>query len=342
MCASTRNTEAETSNPPQPSIGKGERREDFLHVVAAAIFSESGAVLIARRPWHAHQGGKWEFPGGKVEPGESAEDALRRELYEELTIQAQTFEPLIQVRHRYSDKAVFLDVWKVTRYAGEPHGREHQAIAWVAPRELSRFTFPAANYPILKALSLPDLYLITPEPGRDADLFITRLVAALRAGVRLVQLRVPGLEASRYFELAQAAIERCHAYGARLLLNGEPEWVLRLNADGVHLNSARLAEMQTRPLPRDCLVAVSCHDPEEITRANAIDADFAVVSPVRATPGHPYAKPLGWRVFRELCIQAAMPVFALGGMTPADLSRAKHHGGQGIAAIRALWPKILL
>jgi 8-oxo-dGTP diphosphatase len=306
--------------------------------VAAAVFNVNSEVLIARRPNHIHQGGKWEFPGGKVEPGERARDALCRELFEELGIRAQTFEPLIRIRHHYPDKAVLLDVWKVTHYTSEPHGREGQALTWSAPQDLSRFTFPAANYPILKALILPELYLITPEPGYDDASFLDCLKAALRQGIRLVQLRAPALEVSRYCELAAATIQCCHAHGARLLINGEPEWAMRLNADGVHLNSVRLRATHTRPLPKHYLVAASCHDQGEIARANAIDADLAVVAPVKATPSHPDAKPLGWRVFQDLCADATMPVYALGGMSASDLRLAKRSGGQGIAAIRALWP----
>ncbi|MGH8501842.1 MAG: Nudix family hydrolase [Gammaproteobacteria bacterium] len=312
--------------------------EPFIHVVAAALFNAGGQVLIARRPDHLHQGGKWEFPGGKVEAGETPADALSRELYEELGVRARAFAPLIQVRHRYPDKAVLLDVWTVTRYDGDPHGKEGQRLAWSAPRELWRFTFPAANIPILKALSLPDLYLITPQPERGDARFVDELETALRAGVKLVQLRAPDPDVGHYLALARAVLARCRAHGARMLVNAEPEWALRLNADGVHLGSARLAGLHTRPLPPDCLLSVACHNAREMDRANTIGADLAVVSPVRATPSHPAAEPIGWTGFRHLCAQAMMPVYALGGMSRRDVSRARRCGGQGIAAIRALWP----
>jgi 8-oxo-dGTP diphosphatase len=306
--------------------------------VAAVIFNQAGQVLIARRHDYLHQGGKWEFPGGKIEPGESPIQALRRELFEELGIQARTFEPLIRTRYRYPDQAVELDVWRVTRYDGVCQSLEEQPLAWLAPADLACFAFPAANLPILKALRLPDLYLITPAPGRDLTAFLNGLETALSKDIRLVQLRAPGLDAHRYGELAKAAIELCHAHGARLLINGEPRWATRLNADGVHLNSARLSALEKRPLPENYLVAASCHSVEEIARANAIDADFIIVSPVKVTRSHPEAKALGWSAFSRLCAEAAAPAYALGGMSVADLTRAKHCGGQGIAAIRGLWP----
>jgi 8-oxo-dGTP diphosphatase len=311
--------------------------QPFVHVVVAAIFNLHGQVLIARRPTHVHQGGLWEFPGGKVEPGESTLGALRRELFEELAIRVQCCEPLIQIRHRYPDKAVLLDVWKVTRYAGDPYGREGQPLAWISRQEFSRFKFVAANQPILKAIGLPDLYLITPEPGEDQVLFLSGLEDGLRAGIRLVQLRAPNYDADCYCELARAAIQRCHAHGTRLLINGEPEWAVELQADGVHLNSARLQVAAARPLGREYLVGASCHNAAEIVRANDVEADFAVVSPIKATLSHPDATPLGWRRFSELCVQAEMPAYALGGMCPGDQIKAKRCGGQGIAAIRKLW-----
>ncbi|MBA2408304.1 MAG: Nudix family hydrolase [Gammaproteobacteria bacterium] len=311
--------------------------ETFIHVVAAALFDKGGKVLIARRPDHLHQGGKWEFPGGKVEVRETPTDALARELFEELGVHAREFAPLIQVRHRYTDKAVLLDVWKVTRYEGEPYGKENQALTWSAPRGLARFTFPDANLPILKALDLPELYLITPPPGPDAARFVENLEAALTRGIKLVQLRAPDMNQTGYASLARAALARCRAHGARMLINAEPQWAMSLGADGVHVNSARLERLRTRPLPTDYLLSVACHNPRELALANTIHADLALVSPVNATLSHPYATPLGWSGFRVLCEQAMMPIYALGGMSPHDASRAQHNGGQGIAAIRSLW-----
>jgi 8-oxo-dGTP diphosphatase len=315
-----------------------EFEDSVIKVVAGAVFNTNGQVLIARRPSHVHQGEKWEFPGGKIEPGESAQGALTRELFEELGIRAQAFKPLIRIRHCYADRTVFLDVRKVIRYAGDPRGQEGQTLAWTALHELSRFSFADANRAILKALILPDLYLITPEPEHGDTSFLRRLEAALRQGIRLVQWRAPGIEAQSYCELAKAIIRTCHEHGARLLVNGEPQWAVRWKADGVHLNSARLRAVRARPLTQDYLVAVSCHNRAEIARAKGIDADFAVVSPVKPTCSHSEVKPLGWRAFCQLCDNAGMPVYALGGMNAGDLPRAKRYGGQGVAAIRGLWP----
>jgi 8-oxo-dGTP diphosphatase len=330
-----------TKGPSQSPFAKGGLEGDFLHVVAAAIVNAQGRVLIAQRPDHVHQGGRWEFPGGKVEAGESADQALRRELFEELGIRVQSHEPLIQVRYRYPDKAVLLDVSRVTRFSGDCRSCEGQPLAWVVPKELRRFRFPDANLPIVNALLLPDRYLITPDPGQDEAQFLVQLRAALQTGIQLVQLRAPDHDVQRYRPLAEAAIALCRMHGARLLVNAEPEWATKFGAEGVHLNSARLRSTPTRPLPTDeYLVAASCHDADEIAHAAEIGADFVVLSPVKPVPSHPNAKPLGWRRFQALCIDAAMPVYALGGMRTDDLTQAKRHGGQGIAAIRGLWPQL--
>lgn len=123
-----------------------------VRVAVGIIRDSAGAVLIARRPDRAHQGGLWEFPGGKMEGSETAEAALRRELREELGIDVQSAEPWLQVRHAYTDKTVLLDVWLVTAYRGEPHGREGQPLLWVRPTDMETLAFPAADAPIVARL----------------------------------------------------------------------------------------------------------------------------------------------------------------------------------------------
>lgn len=129
-----------------------------IHVVAAVIYnSDADAILISKRPDHVHQGGLWEFPGGKVDPGEQANQALERELYEELAISVAVASPLMQVSHDYSDKQVLLDIWQVDDFQGQPQGMEGQLWQWVELKTLlaenSQYQFPAANQPILDRLA---------------------------------------------------------------------------------------------------------------------------------------------------------------------------------------------
>lgn len=126
-----------------------------LHVAVGVIEGADGRILIAHRNGSQHQGNKWEFPGGKVEAGETVTTALARELDEELGIEVLTAESLISIHYNYPDRAVWLDVWKVTEFVGEPQGREGQPVLWVEPALLGDYTFPAANAPIVLAAQLP-------------------------------------------------------------------------------------------------------------------------------------------------------------------------------------------
>lgn len=123
-----------------------------IHVAVGVILGQDGRILIARRPDHLHMGGRWEFPGGKVEAGESVQDALTRELREEIAIEVQAVQPLTEIRHEYPEKTVFLDTWWVTSFSGEPSGLEGQETRWVGREELDSYQFPDANQAIIEAI----------------------------------------------------------------------------------------------------------------------------------------------------------------------------------------------
>jgi len=308
-----------------------------LPVAVGVIVDERGYILITRRPAHVHQGGLWEFPGGKIEAGENAAQALARELKEELGIQPRDMRPLIGLRHAYPDRRVHLMVWRVTSWQGRPQTREGQTMRWVEPEHLPALPFPAANRPIITAARLPDHYLITPSPRHEGD-FLDRLQQALERGVRLVQLRAHELEPSAYVQLAEQVLRLTRRHGARLLLNAEPALLEHVDADGIHLSARRLMLLQRRPVARDRWLAASCHNAAELAQARRLEADFAVLSPLQTTASHPGAAPLGWTRFAELVDDLPLPVFALGGLTAGDKTRAFAHGAQGVAAIRAYWP----
>ena len=309
----------------------------FIHVAAAALIDEHGRVLLQRRHAHTHQGGLWEFPGGKLEAGESVIDGLSRELREELGVYPLEHRPLIRIRHHYSDRGVLLDVHVVTQWQGDPVGREGQPLAWVEPESLHAYRMPAADRPVVTALQLPSQYLITPPNPEDRSRFMSALEDRLRAGVRLLQLRVFGLSEVGLLNLGRMVCDLAHAHQARVLLNGSPETAVRIGADGVHLNSRALSDYQARPVTPDQLLAASCHSPADLAMAAGLGVDFAVLSPVLPTPSHPDAEPLGWSRFAAWADTAAVPVYALGGMRSDLVETAWAHGGQGIAGIRGLW-----
>ena len=125
-----------------------------VHVAVGVILDSANRILITRRDDNAHQGGLWEFPGGKVEPGETVQQALQRELREELGISIGVARPLLEVHHDYGDKIVFLDVYVVREFSGEPKGLEGQPLEWVAEGQLQNFEFPQANVPIADAITV--------------------------------------------------------------------------------------------------------------------------------------------------------------------------------------------
>ncbi len=311
----------------------------LIPVAAAAILDAEGRVLITRRADHLHQGGLWEFPGGKLEPGERAETALARELKEELDIHPTSLQPLIRILHRYDDREVRLDFFRVTSWAGEPRGLEGQPLRWVSPREMRPDDFPAADRPVITALRLPERYLITGEDPTDGGTFLRRLEAALRAGLTLVQLRAHALDDERYRRLLNGARTLCRRYDARLLINRPVDCLAWAGAaDGLHLSSAQLMVLERRPAGGE-LIGASCHSPGELAHAASLGLDYALLSPVLTTTSHPGRPGLGWDRFAEWVAGANLPVYALGGMRVELLDRARQAWAQGIAAIRGFWPE---
>ena len=308
-----------------------------IHVVAGILRDTKGRVLLAQRPNGSHLAGLWEFPGGKMETGESAEAALRRELHEELAVDIGATEPLISIPWEYPEKSIVLHALRVREFHGEPHGQQQQQLRWAIPGELADVPMPPPDRPIVTALRLPPHYAITPEPGRIDGEFLVALERVIKRGARLIQLRAKDLAAVRLRELAEAAKTQARAAGATLLLNGNVELVRELGLDGVHLPAVELLALRERPLGPNLWVAASCHDARELAHAAAIGVDFAVLGPVLATASHPSAQPLGWERFAELCAAAPFPVFALGGMSTEHVATAKAAGAQGIAGISAFW-----
>jgi len=189
-------------------------------VVAGILRDADGRILLAQRPPGKHLAGLWEFPGGKCEPGEAPESALRRELHEELGIEIGAIEKLIAVPWRYPQKAIVLDVYNVATYAGSMHGREGQALCWATLDEIKTLSLPAADRPVVAALRLPPHYVITPEPGNDDREFLRGLGDVLGAGEKCIQLRSKYRAPEHVRTLASAARALVQAAGASLLING--------------------------------------------------------------------------------------------------------------------------
>ena len=306
-----------------------------VEVAAAVLQREDGAFLLAQRPPGKVYAGYWEFPGGKVEAGESVEAALARELHEELGVEVRQCYPWLTRDYDYEHARVRLRFRRVTGWSGELHGREDQAFAWQRADALDVAPLLPANAPILRALALPTFYGVSNASATGPDAFLDRLGHALARGLRLVQIREKNLGDAALVALSRRAVDAAHAYGCAVLLNGKPELAAEVGADGVHLTAARLARLAQRPALK--LVGASCHTREDLEHAASLGIDFVALGPVQETATHPGAVLLGWQRFSELVADCPLPVFAIGGLSPADLHRAWQAGAHGIAAIRSAW-----
>jgi 8-oxo-dGTP diphosphatase len=307
-----------------------------VHVVVAVIENDCGEVLIAKRPDHLHLGGLWEFPGGKVEIGESVIAALRREIREEIDLDIHSAEPLLKIPFSYPEKNVLLDVWRVTHFSGVPRGCEAQQIQWVRQSQLADFTFPSANRHILTALALSERMLITGNFHSREECLEKILRAITQHKIGLVQLRAHHLSGADYRSLAAEALKLCRQHQVRLLLNTDADHFLS-TADGLHLTAARLQACELRPVADTVLLGASCHSSQEIRKAITLGVDYICVSPVLPTGSHPEHAALGWSGFSELIEHCPIPVFALGGMDEYHLQQVKTAGALGIAGISAWW-----
>lgn len=308
-----------------------------IQVVAAVIQDRQGRVLVNQRPVGKPWAGYWEFPGGKIEAGETPRAALARELREELGLTIHEAQSWLQLGHDYPERRVQLDVWRVQRFSGLPQPHEGQAFMWMRPDELDRLQLLPADAPVVKALRLPPQMLVTPSPGADTNHFLGRLDSALQQGVEFVQLRAPELAPAAYAHLAREVVNLCRQHGTRVVLNADAELAVELEADGVHLNSARLAGIECQPLPRGFLCGASCHDAVQIHCAQDLGLDYLVLGPVLSTPSHPQAEPLGWEGFERFAALSTLPVYAIGGLSAAQLGKVRDLGGYGVAGIRGFW-----
>lgn len=302
-----------------------------LHVAVGVVRDGNGKILITQRAKHAHQGGLWEFPGGKLEAGEPVQQALARELAEEVGIEVQAASPLIRINHDYGDRHVLLDVWNVTAFAGQARGCEGQAMRWIDAEQLQEFSFPAANLPIIAAAQLPHYYAIL--EGRSAAEVLDNCRWILTAGIKLLQFRVKSLPVADLQTVFEQVSEQCRRQQVRLLINSDLP-IDTGQADGLHLSSRALLTCAKKPAGYRW-VAASCHNLLELRRVEMLGLDFAVLAPIQATASHPGAAALGWGVMTDMLEHINLPVFALGGLDRLDLERALAAGAQGIAGISA-------
>ena len=310
--------------------------------VAAAVIFRDGPegrgqgreFLLGQRAPGTFYPGYWEFPGGKVEPGEHPVDALVRELDEELGIRVLECSPWITLSHEYEHAFVRLHFFRVEAWSGELHDHVHSALCWQRADTLTVGPMLPANGPVLKSLRLPGRMAVSHawQIGAAAQLDAIRRACAARP--LLLQIREPVFdEDTRVF--AAEAIRIARSAGSLTVINGDPDTARSLDADGVHLKSAQLAALDARPALD--WVGASCHTADDLVHAQRLGLDYAVVGPVLPTATHPGAPALGWDTLANLIAGCAIPVFAIGGLDGSHEAQAHACGAHGIAAIRSAW-----
>ncbi len=308
-----------------------------VEVAAAVMLRADGReFLLAQRPEGKVYAGYWEFPGGKVEAGESVRDALVRELQEELGITATACAPWLTRQFTYPHATVRLHFWRVTAWEGEigiTAPLEHTAVDWQECGAAARVApILPANDPILKALGLPTTMAITRAEIEGVERQLERLEEALAAGLGLIQLRDKRMPPTQRRGFAEAVVRLAHDRGALVVINDDADLARRVGADGLHLSAAALATCAERP--DFAWVGASCHSADEIAQAGDLELDYALLGPVLPTPTHPEDPGLGWAEFSRRGAGNRLPVFALGGLQRDMLATAQAAGAHGIALMR--------
>ena len=313
--------------------------------VAVAILqrkNEAGQseLLLASRPPGKGWAGWWEFPGGKIEAGETPEHALTRELAEELGIKPTITQKWLIRQYDYpatndsAAKTVRLHFYFVNSWQGEPSPHEGQQLSWQMADKLTVSPILPANAPIMRALALPPVYAISNMAEMGESAYLDALQAAFNKGLRLVQIREKHLTKDAFNTIAKQIIALAKPYGAKVLISQNIGLARELGADGVHLPSLDLMMLKTKPA--SLMVAASCHNAEELAQAQLLGLDFVVLSPVKSTQSHPEIDAIGWDNFAALAQKTSLAVYALGGMHLTDLPIALSYGARGVALQRGL------
>lgn len=289
--------------------------------VAIAILIHRGKILVGWREEQQHQGGKHEFPGGKVEQGETPEEACRREIYEEVGIGLKDWHQFDYIHHEYDDIIVNLHLFH-SYVPDELLNLIHQPWAWYTRDQLLHLNFPKANKNIIKRLYWPHL------------IKISNTLSTVESSDTLLYWRIEEFE-PQYIEQLTALDE---GQRSSLIINIDmwqqlrPE--LQKQIKTVHLKQSQLMNLHKGDLTVGVRYIAACHDAVSLKQAQQIGCDAVFISPVKPTTTHPEAVALGWERFSDLAQNSQIPVFALGGVHPDDLATAQQHGAYGLAGIR--------
>jgi 8-oxo-dGTP diphosphatase len=307
----------------------------IVHVAAAVITRPDGSFLLGQRAPDTFYPGYWEFPGGKVEPGETPRAALMRELHEELGILVDTAWPWLTRQHEYEHAHVSLHFFDVPQWQGVPNAHVHSALRWQRADALDVGPMLPANGPILKALRLPRQMGVTHAWQIGVEVQLDALETALANGLRLVQIRESVLPEEPRQTFIREALARCANVGAVVVINGPEIHTGSGSPAGIHLTSTQLMACTQRPEAE--WVGASCHSRTELEQAAALGLDYALLGHIHATASHPGQAGLGWKTAAGRIAHLPLPVLGIGGLGPEDETQAREHGLHGVAMIRKAW-----
>lgn len=294
-----------------------------VHVAIGLVFYQS-RLLLGWRHAKQHQGNKYEFPGGKVEVGESPVEACRREIKEEVGIDLNQWHVVDVIEHQYDDLHLTLHVFS-SQIDVTQLDQMTTSWSWYTRDELTQLNFPAANHSIIQRLFWPKLIKISADWQEMYQIQQDRWLY-LRCGIEQQEAL---LEA-----LAQVDVQVL----SKLIVNVDIWSQLSVQQQSkvaaVHFKQAQLMQLCEQDLPRHIRSLAACHDQASIQQANRLGVDAISLSPVLSTPTHPEQQGLGWESMGQLAVQTQLPVFALGGMHPEMLQQAQQYCAYGVAGIR--------
>ena len=301
----------------------------------AVIINSQGKILLSQRKKGIHLESLWEFPGGKLNSGESFKQALRREIKEELNINLGECKKLIDFNYCYPDRELHFQVFIVPVKDLVIHHAEKQNIRWIEKSKLKTLDLPSANEIICNALLMPDLYMIA-DYKVLGNKIISLVEKQLLCGVRMVQYRITGEYIPKQtIEIGYILKKLCDKYSATLVLNSNWQLWQSIKPHGVHIKSCDLSKYRDLQdeIPFQALSA-ACHTEHDVEMINQCAIHSAVVGSVHPTQTHPEARAIGWIGFSRLCQKINKPVYAIGGCNRTDVRTSQVYGGQGIASIR--------
>ena len=329
----------------------------LIAVAVGALRDQHGQVLVSQRRADVHLANFWELPGGKLEEGETPEQGLRRELQEEIGVDIRRLRPLRTLRQDYDGHSIQLHGYEILEFDGEPRSMEGQPLRWVSVDTLIRLPLPPGTIPLVASLLLPSQMAFTSaEPYDDLAHFQQRLHRFLRpAQARCLVVRLPGWSAEQVVAALRYAIPLLqqqqeiklilHSRHLQDLIDFGEGWHLPepLERIGLHFPASATSfpsaevlqklKLPSNPFP----LGMSCHSLAEVIVAEALGADYVTLSPIQPTSSHPERNELGWEVLKETVQKSRLPIYALGGVSPADLPQALACGAQGVAGISAWW-----